>query len=74
MGRIITEPVKKVKLIADDVTFIFDNPRIVHLLTNGDHNGNASHYRFDLEIETFDQPTVFRTVKKDGVIEYERLA
>ncbi len=74
MGRLITEPVKNVKLIVDDITFVFDNPRIVHLLTDGDHKSDVSHYGFDLKIETFNEPTVFRTIKKDGITEYERLA
>lgn len=73
MGRLITEPVKKVKLIVDDVTFIFDNPRIVHLLTNGEHKSDVSFYEFDLRINTFDEPTAYRTIKIDGITEYEKL-
>ena len=74
MGILITEPVKNVKLIVDDITFVFDNPRIVHLLTDGDHKSYVSLYGFDLKIETLNEPTVFRTIKKDGITEYERLA
>lgn len=73
MGRLITEPVKKVKLIVDDVTFIFDNPRIVHLLTNGEHKSDVSFYELDLRINTFDEPTAYRTIKIDGITEYEKL-
>ena len=73
MERLITEPVKKVKLIVDDVTFIFDNPRIVHLLTNGEHKSDVSFYEFDLRINTFDEPTAYRTIKIDGITEYEKL-
>lgn len=73
MGPIIKEPVKKVQLIVDDVTFIFDNPRIVHLLTNGEHKSDVSFYEFDLRINTFDEPTAYRTIKIDGITEYEKL-
>lgn len=73
MERLITEPVKKVKLIVDDVTFIFDNPKIVHLLTNGEHKSDVSFYEFDLRINTFDEPTAYRTIKIDGITEYEKL-
>lgn len=74
MGRLITEPVKKVTLIVDDVTFIFDNPKIVHLLTDGEHKRDVSFYKFDLRIDTFEEPIAYRTVKKNGITEYERLA
>lgn len=73
MGMLITEPVKKVKLIVDDVTFIFDNPRIVNLLTNGEHKSDVSFYEFDLRINTFDEPTAYRTIKIDGITEYKKL-
>lgn len=74
MESIIKEPVKKVTLIVDDVTFIFDNPRILQAMPNGNHTADVSFYETDLRIVTFDQPTVFRTIENDGVKEYERLA
>ena len=74
MERLITEPVKKVKLIVDDVTFIFDNPKIVHLMKEGEHKSDVSFYKLDLRIDTFEEPTAYRTVKKNGITEYERLA
>ena len=75
MGPIIKEPVKKVTLIVDDVTFIFDNPRILLPMPSGICMArDISFYETDLRIATFDPPTVFRTIEKDGVKEYERLA
>lgn len=74
MGVLIREQVKKVKVIVDDVTFLFDDPKIVHLLNDSNHDYWCDPYEFDLRITTLNKPTAYRTIKKDGTTEYERLA
>lgn len=69
----INNSVTEVKLIIDDVTYIFREPRIVHLL-HADHIDRCAAYPdFDLRIVPSDMPIVFRTVKREEYTEYEKI-
>lgn len=70
----ITEPVKEVKIIVDDVTFIFEGPKKVLIEDmNIEHGGWLGDFSFGFKIETMNHPKVYRTIKENGLTKHERI-
>lgn len=70
---LIHEPVKEVKLIIDDVTFIFTEPNFVYLMQPEMIGRHAMLPEFNLRVVPSVMPIIFRTVERDGYTEHEQL-
>ena len=65
---------EKVKIQIGNRTWIFDDTVKVEMLQADPHGDGCAPYRFCLNVETFQLPTVYEKVQDGNVTEYIKLA